>query len=354
MMKKVRLMCLVLSLMMLLSVLTGCSGPEGSESSDSVEDFKPVTWKLGHIRPEGSRTHETAKWFADEVKKQTGGKINIEIYPARSLGDYEIVQECVSMGEIEMALQGAGQSVDKSLILPTLPYIISNWDEAIRYTDMETGIIAKFTKERLAAQNITLLGHYPMYFACIASAKEIPDYQNPTTTRNLKARVPTSRAFDLLGTTFGFISTPLPSSENFTSLQTGIVDAVIGGGAEYYWGELKDVTKYLLPCNTHFETQWLMINTDVWESIPKEFQEVILSLANELQEKGFEAARAEEKSYYEKFEANGATVYELTPEQLDAYAKVYREKCWPLLEEDIGEEGVKILNQIRDELGIAH
>lgn len=368
-MKKTRLLCLAMSLVMVFMLLTGCGGtnnagtgtqnPDSSQTpasggDEAVANFKPVTWKIGHIRPEGSRTHETIKWFAEEVNKQTNGLITIEIYPARSLGDYEVVQERISMGDIEMALQGAGQNVDKSLIMPTVPYLYSNWDQAIKYTDMETGIVSKFVEERLAKQDIKLLGQYPMYFACVASAKPIPDYENPEVSRNLKARVPTSKAFDLLGTTFGFIATPLPSSENFTSMQTGIVDAVIGGGAEYYWGELKDVTKYLLPCNTHFETQWLMINSDVWASLPQKFQEIISSLAQQMQEKGFEAARAEEKSYYDKFTGNGSTVYDLTVEQVDAYAKVYREKCWPKLEDDLGEEGVKVLNQIRDDLGLSH
>jgi len=258
------------------------------------------------------------------------------------------------MGDIEMALQGAGQNIDKSLVLPTLPYLYSSWDQVIKYTDLDNGIVAKFVRERLAAQDITLLGQYPMYFASIASAKPIPDYQNPTATRNLKARVPTSQAFNLLGTTFGFIATPLPSSENFTSLQTGVVDTVIGGGCEYYWGELKDVTKYILPCNTHFETQWLMINSDIWNSLPKEFQDIIDSLSRELQEKGFDAAQSEEQSYFDKFTGNGTTVYKLTSDEVDAYAKVYREQCWPEVEGDLGDEGVKVLNQIRDDLGIAH
>ena len=219
---------------------------------------------------------------------------------------------------------------------------------------MDTGIVAQFVGERLANQDITLLGQYPMYFACIASSKEIPDYTNATASRNLKARVPTSTAFDLLGTTFGFISTPLPSSENFTSMQTGIVDAVIGGGAEYYWGELKDVTKYLLPCKTHFETQWLMINSETFDSLPAEFQDIITTLSAELQAKGFEQAQSEEQTFFDDFTANGATVYELTDEQVQGYATVYRENCWPQLEGDLGDGGLAVLNQIRDDLGIAH
>ena len=49
-----------------------------------------ATWKLSHMRAEGSEVDADTKWFADEAKKATNGRVNIAIYPSSVLGDYSV------------------------------------------------------------------------------------------------------------------------------------------------------------------------------------------------------------------------------------------------------------------------
>ena len=60
------------------------------------------TWKLAHIRPEGTAIDIALKDFASQVKEKTAGRVAIEIDPASQLGDYTTVQERVSIGDVEM------------------------------------------------------------------------------------------------------------------------------------------------------------------------------------------------------------------------------------------------------------
>ena len=55
------------------------------------------------------------------------------------------------------------------------------------------------------------------------------------------------KAFQLLADSTGYLGTPLPFSEAFTAVQTGVVDGVIGSGAEGYYSSFRDVTKYYIP-----------------------------------------------------------------------------------------------------------
>ena len=141
--------------------------------------------------------------------------------------------------------------------MPTIPYLMSNWDEVKEHTAMDTGILANFISDRLALQNIHVINNYPQYFASVASAKEIPNPTDPQATRNLKMRVPTSKPFELLGNIFGFQSTPMASNEVFTSIQTGIIDGMIGGGTEYCYNQLGELVKYILPIKTHYVAYWM-------------------------------------------------------------------------------------------------
>ncbi|MEI8598191.1 hypothetical protein P4S64_13260 [Vibrio sp. M60_M31a] len=46
-------------------------------------------------------------------------------------------------------------------------------------------------------------------------------------------------------------------------MQTGVVDGVIGSGAEGYYASFRDVTKTYIPLNTHFELWYLLINSEL-------------------------------------------------------------------------------------------
>ena len=50
-------------------------------------------------------------------------------------------------------------------------------------------------------------------------------------------------------------------------MQTGIVDGAIGAGAEGYYSNFKDLIKYYLPLNDHFEMWYLYINKGVWDDL---------------------------------------------------------------------------------------
>ena len=95
-----------------------------------------------------------------------------------------------------------------------------------------------------------------------------------------------------------------------------------------------------------------VINNDAWESLPEEYQQIINDAAQVLHDSGMEKALEEETMYEEKFKEQGAKVYELTDEEIAAYADVYRKEVWSQLDDIVGEEGVKILNQFRDNYGI--
>ncbi|MDZ7811262.1 MAG: hypothetical protein U5L11_16025 [Arhodomonas sp.] len=65
--------------------------------------------------------------------------------------------------------------------------------------------------------------------------------------KGIKVRVPGIKSFQLTGEALGYIPSPIPFSEAFTAIQTGVVDGVIGSGAEGYYQSFRDVTKAYYP-----------------------------------------------------------------------------------------------------------
>lgn len=313
---------------------------------------KTMELKIGHMRPEGSNIDNNVKFFTSEIEKRTNGRIKFKIYPANQLGDYEVVQQRITMGDVDMFIGSIGVSSDKALSVVTCPYLVSTWTEVKKFYNTKDGLMAEFVRERLAKQDIQLLACHPMYFGSIALLKEPKDPKNPNSNKSVKVRIPANKAFDEMAKTIGFMTTPLPSSENFTSVQTGIVDGVIGGGGEYYWGQLKDVTKYILPLNTHLECHWLSMNKPLWKKLSPEDQKIVMDVSGELEQRAFTQAIAETDKYNDLFRKAGVTVYDYTDSELMAFATKVRKEAWPKIIDSFGNDGKEIFEKMRKALGL--
>ena len=335
----------VLCAVLVLSLLSGCSS---SDSASKDKDDGKMTWKLAHIRPEGTRTDDSARWFSEQLKEKTDGRIEIEIYPNSELGDYSVVQERIGLGDVELQLASVGYNVDKTLAVQVAPYIVTDWEMAKKLYNIEDGLIANYVADRLEAQNIKLLAVYPQYFGAVALAKEPNDPYNPDASKGLKIRVPSSKSWDALGQGLGFQTTPLPSSEIFTSIQTGVVDGAIGAGTESYYTQYKELIDYVMPIKTHFECHWLYMNKELYDGLSDADKNIIDGLSKELEKLAFEQAEEEDVKYDKLFKEEGTTVYDFTDEQIEAYSNKIRSEVWPELEKEYGKE---IFDQIKEAIG---
>ncbi len=295
-------------------------------------------WKIGHIRPTGTEIDRDVNWLVEKVKEESGGRIVIDIFPASQLGDYTVVQERVSMGAIEMQLACLGTTVSKALNLPAAPYLATNYEQAEKLFS-PGGIVYEIVAEILdQKENIHLISGWPVYFGGIGLVKEVPAPGDPNVPKNVKIRVPPIKSFELTAEALGYMATPVPWAETFTAMQTGIVDGVIGGGAEGYFANFRDILKEYHAVNDHFEMWWWYINKDLWNKLSKEDQELLTKAGRELEAKRWKEAPEAERANENRLADAGIKVVHFTQEELDAMAKKAEEIVWPGIKGDIGEE----------------
>lgn len=303
--------------------------------------------KMSHVRPQDATIDVELRAFAEQVSEATGGDVNIEIFPASALGDYTTVQERVSVGAIEMATQPAAAAVDRRMQISSFPFLASNWDEARDIYGPE-GPVRTVMAELYAEQDITMLAAYPVYFGGISLNTDPVNPGDPSESNGIKVRVPGIKSFQLTGEALGYIPSPIPFSEAFTAIQTGVVDGVIGSGAEGYYASFRDVTKAYVPANTHFEVWYMIISNDALAGLDADDQATLQSAAA-----AFEATRwtvAEEdqgKNEQRLADELGTNVVSLSDAELSAMADKVRAEVWPVVLEDVGVEwGQAILDQI--------
>lgn len=296
-----------------------------------------ATWKISHLRPVDSPIERDLQQFAKEVKEATNGRIDIRTYGSSQLGDYTVVQERISIGSVEMGCMSVSTLVDKRFLCYILPYIAKNYETAKK--NYATGTpFADYCAELFAQQDIKVLANWPVYFGGVGLMKEPPAPTDPEAKQGMKMRVPPTKAFESLADGLGYQATPLPFSEFFTAAQTGMVDGIFGGGAENYYSNFRDLMKVYLAANTHFENWPLTINAELFDSLSKEDQQILLQKAAELEARRWEIAEKQQAEYEKMLEDSGWKVIRLNAEQEEAFAKKGREVSWPVMKQAIGEK----------------
>lgn len=331
----------VLVAVLILGGLAGCS----SDTSGAGKEVEEKIFKIGHIRPEGTGTDEDVEWFTKNITEKTKGKFNFEIYPASQLGDYTVVQERVSVGDVDMQLAPVGPELNVNMGITYLSYLATNWEDALELYGPDSEI-SKVVDEMLLEEGIKLLATYPKYFGGIALTEK-PANPKDLSSKGMKIRVPATKVFELTAQELGYTATPLPFAEAFTAMQTGIVDGAIGSGAEGYYQDFRDITKYYLPINDHFEMWYLYINNDTWETLSSEEQEIFQSTAKELAEKRFVTAEEETADFEQKLQDAGIEVIEYSDEELKNFAEQIRANVWPEIKNEYGEQ---LFNRVTKEI----
>ncbi|MCP4342469.1 MAG: C4-dicarboxylate ABC transporter [Desulfobulbaceae bacterium] len=302
-------------------------------------------WKVGHLRQSGSAIDKDLHQFIEQINSKTENKFFFDVYPGNRLGDYSIVQERVSFGEVQLYVGPLATSIDKRLIIATTPYLVNSWSEARQVYSQGSDLFTT-TAEFLKEQNIKLLGGWPVYFGGIGLREKPPEPGNPDVSKKMIIRVPPIRSFELAAKELGYTPYPITWTYAKMGLKTGMVDGIIGGGAEGY-SNLKETIKYYIPVKDHFEYWFMYMNLDSWKELSKEEQDLFVEAAKKMEVNRYLVAESQEKESIQSLKKQGIQVIELSDKELKAMREKIQKKVWPQLEEEIGPEFGRVLSDIQ-------
>ena len=300
----------------------------------SVHGQTSRPWKIGHVRPAGSVTHGDVQQFVDSISRDTAGRLMMDIYAGSKLGDYSVVQERVSFGEVEMFVGPFGTAVDKRLALSFTPYLVQDWEQARKVYASSSPLLAHM-RSFLAEQNIKILAGYPVYFGGMALTVKPKGALDPEVKKKAIIRVPPMRSFELTARQLGYTPYPITWMYARMGLKTGMVEGMLGGGAEGYAG-LPEV-RYYLPVRDHFEYWYVYMNLELWNALDRKDQQVLLDAAAEMERRRYQQAEQLEQQSHADLSSRGVEILPVNAEVYEDFRKRIREKVWPVLEKEIGE-----------------
>lgn len=232
--------------------------------------------KLGTLVPKDSPWFEILNKMGDEWKQESGGKIQLHIYPGGEQGDEPEMVEKVRIKKLQaVALSGAGLSgilADVSAL--QIPLMLDSYEEFDYVRDHIAGRLEKGLAQRgYIVLNWGYAGWVHFYTKRPAT--------RPDEIRAMKLCVLQGDAGSFaIYQQNGFHPVALAATDIFTGLQTGLVDAIQGPPLFALTNQWYVGAKNMLDIKFAQLVGATLIAKDVWDKIPPPLQKQMLDSAH--------------------------------------------------------------------------
>jgi TRAP-type C4-dicarboxylate transport system substrate-binding protein len=284
--------------------------------------------------------------IAAKIQEKSEGRIEVKVYPANQLGDYGLVHQELIKGTIDMALISVPGDID-----PRMNFVYIN-DFATDYETLEkTFVTGGWAYQKMdefnKALGVKFLGFNVEGFIGLASTKELNAPLDPTVDKGVLCRVPNMQVYQLPAEAMGFRTMTIPYSDLYTSLQTGVVDAVDGLPPAAAYAILKDVVKYWYQLNYSIENEPYFMSMKTWDKLPPADRDMIAAVVAEVAERSIPLAKTEDERYMKLMEEAGIKVFKYTQAELLPLQKAAA-ATWPALASTMTKE---FMDEFAKELG---
>lgn len=198
-------------------VAAGCIALAGPTAA-----FAQETLKWAHVYETGSAYHQAAEWAAEEIKERTEGRVEINVFPASSLGKEVEINEGLGLGAVDIIYTGPSfvERYYGPIAISDYPFIMRGWDHWLSYRGSD--LFAELSEGYHDATGNQVLGLVYYGQRHVTSNKPI---LSPEDMEGLKIRVPNSPVMLMFPNAVGANPTPMAFSEVYLALQQGVVDA---------------------------------------------------------------------------------------------------------------------------------
>jgi len=179
--------------------------------------------KWAHVYEVHEAYHKQALWAADEIKKRTNGKVQIDVFPASTLGKETDINQSLTLGTVDIIYTGmafAGRTYPP-MSIASGPFIFRDFKhwEAFRTSPLFRELAQQYESK---SGGHRILG-YTYYGQRHLTANKM--VTKPEDMKGMKLRVPDAPLFTMFPRAVGANPTPIAFAEVYLALQNGTVDA---------------------------------------------------------------------------------------------------------------------------------
>jgi len=225
---------------------------------------KGYVFKYSNEQPETAIRSQSMLFFKERLEKESDGKIKVDLFFSGVLGNERELMDLVSTGALQGTRGGFFNDVNPKFNLLTLPFLVSNWDEA-------SNLVNSSLMKTINAGSRTNGFHVPAtgisqgFRAHTNNKKPI---LTPRDFKGLKMRVPMQEVFIQTARAFGANPQELAAIDIYQALQTGVIDGQDNPPSNIWDFKMYEVSKFLTVTNYATGPDPFIVNLKWYNTLP--------------------------------------------------------------------------------------
>ena len=275
--------------------------------------------KWAHVYETSEPYHTESVWAAEEIKKRSNGKFDIQVFPASTLGKETDINQGLTLGTVDMIISGpsfAARTYPRFGIA-YYPFIFRDGDHLIAYS--KSPVFQDMVKEFREKTGIQVTA-YTYYGARHTTAQKA--FSTCADMKGLKIRVPDVPAYRATPEACGANPTPIAFAEVYLALQNGTVDAQENPLTTIEAKKFYEVQKAIMLTGHIVDGLTTQIAPHLWNRLSDAEKKLFTEVTQEAAVRATAKIKKREAELVDEFKKNGLQVVQVNRQSfVDAVMK---------------------------------
>jgi tripartite ATP-independent transporter DctP family solute receptor len=275
--------------------------------------------KWAHVYETSEPYHTESVWAAEEIKKRTNGKFDIQVFPASSLGKETDINQGMQLGTVDMIISGpsfAARSYPR-LGIAYYPFIFRDGDHLLAYS--KSPVFKEMIDGFREKTGIQILA-YTYYGARHTTSQT--EFKDCAGMKGLKIRVPDVPAYRATPESCGANPTPIAFAEVYLALQNKTVDAQENPLTTIEAKKFYEVQKHIMLTGHIVDGLTTQVAPHVWSKLSDAEKKIFTDVALEAAARATAQIKKREAELVDEFRKKGLNIVQVNRQSfVDAVLK---------------------------------
>ena len=297
-------------------------------------------WDMPTPYSDGEFHTINVKQFAEDVKKASGGKLEIVVHSNGSLIKHPDMLRAVSTGQVNIVefLLGQFGNEDPMFAADNIPFVATGYDNAFKFYQAQKPLLEK----KLAGRGVRLLYSVAWPGQGLYTKSPLKSVDDLKGTKMRTYSPQTARMAELLGASPTVIQVP----EVPQAFATGTVQAMITSSATGTSTKVWEFVKNYYMANAFHPKNVVVVNERAFQRLSDTEKRALADAAVAAEKRGWELSRQREQTANKMLAENGMSVLEPDPAMKAAFARI-GETMLTEWQKSAGAEGEALIKAYR-------
>jgi len=278
-------------------VTGGCGGADTDESG-------VIELQIGSVSLLDSLLGISATEFARRVNERLDGRVHVTFFPSSQLGNDEVMLQKLKLGTLDFSMPSTVMSsIVDEFGLFEMPYLVTDREHMSR---IKEELIWPVLAPAAEDQGYHVVAVWENGFRHVTN--NVRPINTPEDLSGIKLRTPRGQWRVRLFQSFNANPTPMPLSEVFVALQTGVIDGQENPLPQITSNSFEEVQDYLSLTGHVYTPSYVITGSNHWNGLPEDVRDIVQEIARGMETFIYGEAERLEAELMTELEASGIQI----------------------------------------------